>query len=64
MAKDAILNSVTALVKNLFTVLFLVILLFYKSFEMAIVTFVIFPMAFWPLIYLVKKLEVQLQLNK
>lgn len=57
MAKDAILNSVTALVKNLFTVLFLVILLFYKSFEMAIVTFVIFPMAFWPLIYFGKKVR-------
>lgn len=57
MVKDAILNSVTALVKNLFTVLFLVILLFYKSFEMAIVTFVIFPMAFWPLIYFGKKVR-------
>lgn len=57
MAKDAILNSVTALVKNLFTVLFLVILLFYKSFEMAVVTFVIFPMAFWPLIYFGKKVR-------
>lgn len=57
MAKDAILNSVTALVKNLFTVLFLVILLFFKSFEMAIVTFVIFPMAFWPLIYFGKKVR-------
>lgn len=57
MAKDAILNSVTALVKNLFTVLFLVILLFYKSFEMAVTTFVIFPMAFWPLIYFGKKVR-------
>lgn len=57
MAKDAILNSVTALVKNLFTVLFLVILLFYKSFEMAVVTFVIFPIAFWPLIYFGKKVR-------
>lgn len=57
MAKDAILNSITALIKNLFTVIFLVILMFFKSFEMALVTFIIFPLAFWPLIHFGKKVR-------
>ena len=57
MAKNAILNGITALVKNLFTVIFLVILMFYKSFEMALVTFIIFPLAFWPLIHFGKQVR-------
>ena len=57
MAKDAILNSITALIKNLFTVVFLLILMFYKSFEMAVVTFIVFPLAFWPLIHYGKKVR-------
>lgn len=57
MARDAMLNSITAMVKNLFTVFFLVLLMFFKSFEMASVTFILFPMAFWPLIHFGKKVR-------
>ncbi len=57
MAKDAILNGITAVVKNLFTVFFLILLMFFKSFEMAMVTFIIFPLAFWPLIHFGKKVR-------
>ncbi len=48
--RDAILNGVTTLFKDSFTVAFLIILMFYKNFEMALVMSMLWPIAFWPII--------------
>ena len=57
MIRDAVLNGFTTLVKDLCSVVFLVALMFWKSFEMAIVMFVLFPIAFYPIIYFGKKIR-------
>lgn len=55
--KDAILNSLTTLVKDSATVLFLVALMFFKSFEMALIMFVVFPLGMAPVIYCGRKIR-------
>ncbi|MDR2676753.1 MAG: ABC transporter ATP-binding protein/permease [Endomicrobium sp.] len=55
--RDAISNGVTALVKESLSVIFLIILMFYKSFDMAIVMFLLFPLSFYPVVYFGKKIK-------
>ncbi|MDR1941685.1 MAG: ATP-binding cassette domain-containing protein [Endomicrobium sp.] len=57
MIRDAVLNSVTTLVKDTCSVVFLIVLMFVKSFEMAVVMFVLFPIGFYPIIYFGKKIK-------
>ena len=52
--RNTIVDGITMLFKSAFTVLFLVILMFYKNFEMALVTSILWPIAFWPMIRLGK----------
>ncbi len=57
IARDAMLNGLTVLVKDSCTVVFLIVLMFIKSPEMAAVMFITFPIAFYPLIYYGKKVR-------
>ena len=57
IVKEAMLNGVTSLVRDTCTIIFMIFLMFYKNFEMALVTFVLFPIAFYPLIYFGKKIR-------
>jgi ATP-binding cassette, subfamily B, bacterial MsbA len=57
ITKEAMLNGVTSLVRDSCTVVFMIGLMFYKNAEMALVMFVLFPIAFWPLIYFGKKVR-------
>ena len=55
--RDSVLNGFTALIKDTFSVIFLVGVMFWASFEMAIVMFVVFPIAFYPIAYFGKKVK-------
>jgi subfamily B ATP-binding cassette protein MsbA len=55
--KNVIINTVKTLVMELCTLLFLLIVMFYKSFDMAIAMFLIFPIGFYPIIYFGKKVK-------
>jgi subfamily B ATP-binding cassette protein MsbA len=55
--RDSVLNGVTALIKDSATVVFMVGLMFWKSFDMAIVMFVLFPIGFYPVVYFGKKIK-------
>ncbi|MDR0800630.1 MAG: hypothetical protein LBN01_03770 [Endomicrobium sp.] len=55
--RDAVLNGVMTLVKDSCSVIFLVILMFWKCFDMALVTFLLFPIAFYPIGYFGKKIK-------
>jgi subfamily B ATP-binding cassette protein MsbA len=55
--RDVILNSVTTLIRDAFSVVFLIGLMFWRSFDMAIVMFVLFPIGFYPMIYFGKRIK-------
>ncbi|MGN0904843.1 MAG: ABC transporter ATP-binding protein [Alphaproteobacteria bacterium] len=57
MIKDAVLNSLTTLVKDSATVFFLIVLMFVKSFEMACVMFIVFPLGMAPVVYCGRKMR-------
>ena len=49
LMQSAITDAATGLIKDVFTVLFLVGVVFYRDWKMAIVALVVFPMAIWPI---------------
>jgi len=49
LMQSAITDAATGLIKDIFTVLFLVGVVFYRDWKMAIVALVVFPMAIWPI---------------
>ena len=51
LIKDAMLNGLTTLVKDSSEVVFLIVLMFFKSFEMAAVMFVVFPIGMIPVVF-------------
>lgn len=55
--KDAVLNSLTTLVKDSASVFFLVLLMFFQSFEMACIMFFVFPLGMAPVIYCGRKMR-------
>lgn len=57
IVKEAMLNGVTSLIRDTCTVIVMIFLMFYKNFEMALVTFILFPIAFYPLVYFGKKVR-------
>ena len=57
IAKDAMLECFTAIIKDSCTVVFMIILMFCKSAEMACVMFFLFPVTFWPLLHYGKKIK-------
>ena len=55
MVKDAVLNSLTTFVKDSASVVFLVVLMFFQSLEMACVVFFVFPLGIYPVVWYNKK---------
>ena len=55
--RDATLNGLTSLIKDSLTVVFMVGLMFWKSFEMALVVGVLFPLAVYPVVYFGRKVR-------
>ncbi len=57
IVKDAVLNSLTTFVKDTASVVFLVILMFFQSFEMACVVFFVFPLGVYPVVLCGRKMR-------
>lgn len=57
MIRDVIINTVTTLVRDACSVIFLITLMFWKSFDMAIAMFVLFPIGFYLIVYFGKKVK-------
>lgn len=57
MVKDAVLNSLTTFVKDTASVVFLVVLMFFQSFEMACVVFFVFPVGIYPVVLCGRKMR-------
>jgi subfamily B ATP-binding cassette protein MsbA len=55
--RDVLINSVTTLVRDMCSVVFLIALMFWKSFDMAIAMFILFPVGFYPIVYFGKKIK-------
>lgn len=55
--RDAVLRGITTAVKDLFSAIFLIVLMFWKSFDMAIVVFILFPLVFYPIVHFGKKIK-------
>ncbi|MDR1418275.1 MAG: ABC transporter ATP-binding protein/permease [Endomicrobium sp.] len=55
--RDVIINSTTTLVRDACSVVFLIILMFWKSFDMAAAMFILFPIGFYPMVYFGKKIK-------
>ncbi|MCA6072465.1 MAG: ABC transporter ATP-binding protein/permease [Endomicrobium sp.] len=55
--RDVTINTVTTLVRDACSVVFLVALMFWKSFDMAATMFILFPVAFYPIVYFGKKIK-------
>ena len=57
LIRQATSSTLTSLVKDLLTVLFLVALMFYENWRLACVVFFVFPMAAWPISRLGKRMR-------
>jgi subfamily B ATP-binding cassette protein MsbA len=55
--RDVVINSVTTLIKDTSSIIFLITLMFWKSFDMAIIMFILFPIGFYPIVYFGKKIK-------
>lgn len=55
--RDAVLNGLTSLIKDSLVVIFMIGLMFWKSFEMAAIMFVCFPIGFYPVVYFGRKVR-------
>ncbi len=55
--QGAVLGSLTIFVRDSASVFFLVVLMFFQSFEMACVVFFVFPAAIWPIVVFGKKMR-------
>ncbi len=64
MVKDAVLNSLTTFVKDSASVIFLVVLMFFQSFEMACVVFFVFPLGIYPVAVCGRKMRKKTKKNQ
>jgi subfamily B ATP-binding cassette protein MsbA len=55
--RNTVVNSITTIVRDACSVVFLIILMFWKSFDMAAAMFILFPIGFYPIIYFGKKIK-------
>ena len=62
--QGAVLGSLTTFVRDSASVFFLVLLMFWQSFEMACVVFFVFPAAIWPIIIFGKKMRLKFRKNR
>lgn len=64
MVKDAVLNSLTTFVKDSASVVFLVVLMFFQSLEMACVVFFVFPLGIYPVVWCGRKMRKKTKRNQ
>ncbi|MBR1945222.1 MAG: ABC transporter ATP-binding protein [Alphaproteobacteria bacterium] len=64
MVKDAVLNSLTTFVKDTASVVFLVVLMFFQSLEMACVVFFVFPLGVYPVVLCGRKMRKKTKRNQ
>ena len=64
IVKDAVLNSLTTFVKDTASVVFLVVLMFFQSFEMACVVFFVFPLGVYPVVLCGRKMRKKTKRNQ
>lgn len=64
MVKDAVLNSLTTFVKDSASVVFLVVLMFFQSLEMACVVFFVFPLGVYPVAVCGRKIRKKTKKNQ
>ena len=64
IVKDSVLNSLTTFVKDSASVIFLVILMFFQSFEMACVVFFVFPVGIYPVVLCGRKMRKKTKRNQ
>ena len=57
LIRQATSSTLTSLVKDLLTVVFLVMLMFYENWRLALVVFFVFPLAAWPISVLGKRMR-------
>jgi len=57
LMQSAITDAATGLVKDIFTAAFLVFVIFYRDWKLALVALVVFPLAFWPIARFGRKLR-------
>ncbi|MBR4127450.1 MAG: ABC transporter ATP-binding protein [Alphaproteobacteria bacterium] len=64
IVKEAVLNSPTTFVKDSASVVFLVILMFFQSLEMACVVFFVFPLGVYPVVLCGRKMRKKTKRNQ
>jgi ATP-binding cassette, subfamily B, bacterial MsbA len=57
LMQSAITNAVTGLIKDCFSAVFLIAVVFYRDWKLALVAFAVFPLAFWPIARFGQKLR-------
>lgn len=62
--QGAVLGSLTTFVRDSASVFFLVLLMFWQSFEMACVVFFVFPATIWPIVIFGKKMRQKFKKNR
>jgi subfamily B ATP-binding cassette protein MsbA len=55
--RNTIVNSITTVVRDACSVVFLVILMFWRSFDMTVAMVILFPIGFYPIVYFGKKIK-------
>jgi subfamily B ATP-binding cassette protein MsbA len=57
LMQSAITDAATGLIKDIFTAMFLVFVVFYRDWKLALIALVAFPLAFWPIARFGRKLR-------
>ncbi len=57
LMQNAVSNALTGIIKDFFAVIFLIAVIFYRDFKLAIVAMILFPLAFLPILKFSKKMR-------
>ena len=57
LMQSAITDAATGLIKDIFTAAFLVFVVFYRDWKLALIALIVFPLAFWPIARFGRKLR-------
>jgi subfamily B ATP-binding cassette protein MsbA len=55
--QNAVSNALTGIIKDFFAIIFLIGVIFYRDFKLAIVAMILFPIAFFPIVKFSKKMR-------
>ncbi len=57
LMQNAVSNALTGIIKDFFAIIFLIGVIFYRDFKLAIVAMILFPIAFFPIVKFSKKMR-------